>query len=62
MPVYLLTRLSSNQARPLSAEAFFNLFKTEAAKQAAKEEAEREKEAIKVRDFSGRTERPVQRG
>jgi len=38
------------QIRPLSAEAFLSIFRNDAQKQAAKEEAEKEKEAAKVRD------------
>ena len=38
------------QVRPLSAEAFLSIFRNDAQKQAAKEEAEKEKEAAKVRD------------
>lgn len=44
----MLTAVTVLQSRPLSADAFFALFRTEAAKQAAREEAEREKEAIKA--------------
>jgi hypothetical protein len=38
-----------HKSRHLTAEAFMNIFKNEAQKQAAKEEADREKETAKVR-------------
>jgi len=38
----------TQQIRPLSAEAFLSIFRNEAQRQAAKEEAEKEKEAAKV--------------
>jgi|SRR3569833_396160 len=43
---------AGSQSRPLSADAFLSIFKNDAAKQAARAEEEREKEAAKVAAIS----------
>ncbi|KAI0379885.1 cysteine proteinase [Hypomontagnella monticulosa] len=44
----------AHKHRPLSAEAFFSIFKSESARQSASADSEREKEAIKIDDIRRR--------